>query len=212
MHVPRTSPSEHVREKRSGCESPLRDKDIRLTLVDHLQKHNFAPKAVLEEVRVHNGNAIADVVAIHKFAHCYEIKGETDVLRRLFKQGAFYDQAFRRITLVTTENHLQTALLIVPAHWGIILAKKDQGETDTPKLQYVRKATDSPRFNKQVALLMLWKRELLSAYKGGSPTQKLNRHNLTKLLAEQMNDRDISLIITDALASRHASNGWPLTI
>ena len=196
----------------------LTDKEIRVALIRHLRGRPVAPKAVLEEVRVHNGNAIADVVAVHRAAHCYEIKGETDAIARIARQGSYYDQAFRRITLVTTENHLRQALRIAPAHWGVMVATSANhqaraGVEGPPMLRYVRKATISPRFDKHVALLALWKCELLTMC--GVETknvQKLSRANLSEMIAERKGAREVSASIAQLLLTRHINNGWPVAM
>ncbi len=77
----------------------LNDARIREALLRKLAKQKVRPRAVLEELHVHNGNAIADVVTLHAEAHCYEIKGATDRIERITVQGAYYTAAFRRITL-----------------------------------------------------------------------------------------------------------------
>ena len=51
--------------------SLLTDKEIRAALIKALLKRKPAPKAVIEELRVHDGNAVADVVTVHKELHCY---------------------------------------------------------------------------------------------------------------------------------------------
>lgn len=189
----------------------LTDKEIRAALLEHLRSRPVAPKAVLEEVRVHNGNAIADVVAVHSSAHCYEIKGETDAIRRIVRQGAFYDQAFQRITLVTTENHLQQVDRLAPAHWGVMVA--GWAGSNTPKLRYLRKATDSPKFDKQTALLTLWKSELLSVCVADEESaHKLSRLSLTRLIADKKAAREISTMIGEMLANRQINNGWSVAI
>ena len=88
----------------------LNDIDIRVALIEKLQSMPTKPKAVIEELRVHNGNAIADVVALYKEAHCFEIKGDGDKIERIVTQGRFYDFSFRKITLVTTTKHLAKAV------------------------------------------------------------------------------------------------------
>jgi hypothetical protein len=186
----------------------LDDKQIRSALKGYLTK--TSPVALLEEVRVHNGNAIADVVAIHDVAHCYEIKGETDEIRRISKQGAYYDLSFIKTTLVTTENHLALAKQLAPAHWGLLLAKPCEGVV---VFKMVRQARNSSLFDKQLALLTLWKSELLtlcsdSIYRA----DKLSRATLSMLIAEEKNARDITLHIGDLLAKRHLNNEWSLTI
>lgn len=106
----------------------LRDKEIRTALVDHLMKRSPKPARVLEELTIDNGNAIADVVACYREMHCYEIKGETDNVRRLLSQSEYYSQSFPKLTLVTTENHLKWAATHAPEHWGLILAKEQTTE------------------------------------------------------------------------------------
>lgn len=196
----------------------LTDKEIRAALIRHLRGRPVAPKAVLEEVRVHNGNAIADVVTVHRAAHCYEIKGETDAISRIVRQGSYYDQAFRRITLVTTENHLRQAQRIAPAHWGVMVATSADRQAGAdverpPTLRYVRKATLSPKFDKQIALLALWKCELLTMC--GVETknaQKLSRANLSEMIAERTGAREISASVAQLLLTRHTNNGWPVAM
>ncbi|WP_410087669.1 sce7726 family protein [Variovorax sp. N23] len=189
----------------------LSDKSIRATLISHLRGRSAVPRAVLEEVRVHNGNAIADVVAIHRSAHCYEIKGQTDTVARILRQGAFYDQAFERITLVTTDNHVAQAAALAPCHWGMILATSDA--SDCVKLRYLRKATVSPSFNKQVALLTLWKSELLAMCSDrDKKLERLNRANLSELVAQTNAARDVSERIAEFLLARHCNNGWSVAM
>ena len=88
----------------------LNDTNIREALLRKLGRQTRRPRAVLQELHVHNGRAIADVVTLHSEAHCYEIKGATDRIARITVQGKYYNAVFRRITLVTTECNLRRAL------------------------------------------------------------------------------------------------------
>src|SRR5881394_2591813 len=100
----------------------LNDASIREALLRKLERQKRPPRAGLQELHVHNGKAIADVVTLHSEAHCYEIKGAADRIERIMVQGAYYNAAFRRITLVTTECNLKQALRLAPRFWGIMLA------------------------------------------------------------------------------------------
>ncbi|MDT4847898.1 hypothetical protein FQZ97_819740 [compost metagenome] len=137
----------------------LRDREIREALRLHLARRTPAPARVIEELGVHNGNAKADLVAVYREMHCFEIKGATDSIRRLTRQASFFDQTFPKVTLVTTENHLSWCLRHLPSYWGIIVATCARHGI---ALRYVRAALNSPRFVKQKALMMLWKAELTS--------------------------------------------------
>jgi len=87
--------------------TPMNDTTIREALLRKLWRQKSRPRAVLQELHVHSGKAIADIVTLHSEAHCYEIKGATDRIERITAQGVYYNATFRRITLVTTECNLR---------------------------------------------------------------------------------------------------------
>lgn len=179
----------------------LNDKKIRQSLISRLNQQSIRPKVILEELRVHNGNAIADVVTVHSFAHCYEIKGETDSIYRITRQSQFYDLAFKKVTLVTTEKQLETALKVAPPHWGIMCAKDKK---ESVVIAHIRKAIPSPIYDKKIALLTLWKSELveLAEIVPIQKAEKLNRLQLSEALSIALSEKSISESIGDKLLSR----------
>lgn len=187
----------------------LADKRIRSALKSHLARS--APVAILDEVRVHNGNAIADVVTVDDAAaHCYEIKGEGDEIRRIVRQGAFYDLAFIRTTLVTTQNHLSTATALAPEHWGILVAS-EAGEGVV--FRRLRNARKSPHFSKEIALLTLWRSELISLCTSpDEQLKKLSREKLAAKIAVERPIREITHHIGDLLVKRQANKRWSLAM
>ncbi len=172
----------------------LRDKEIRNALVNHLMRRSPKPARVLEELTIDNGNAIADVVACYREMHCYEIKGQTDNVRRLLAQSEFYSKSFPKLTLVTTENHIKWAATHAPEHWGLILAKVQR---DRVVLSYIRKAGTNSSFCKQKALLMLWKAEL---------TAIANAHPQVAL-KKSFTRADIATAISMGVTKEDALNG-----
>ena len=164
------------------------------------------PNAILEEVRVHNGNAIADVVTIHKHAHCYEIKGSTDNIYRALKQSVFYGRAFKKMTLVTTENYIETAERVMPTYWGIITAKIDKNRI---KLSYLRPAKANPTFIKKVALHTLWKSELLDSdqIRNLRGAKNLNRDQLIEIISQEATEDNLLNFIGDKLSKRAITQG-----
>lgn len=180
----------------------LNDTHIRNELIYKLKNQPIKPKAVMEELRVHNGNAIADVVALYNEAHCFEIKGDGDKIERILKQGYYYNLCFRKITLVTTNKHIKKATSISPAFWGIILAETN-GENVS--LRYVRKTNYNKYFDKNIALLTLWKSEMLNlASDSDSPKAKtLTRKSLAEKISAKAKKTDLSHHITSLLFNRH---------
>ncbi|MNJ54106.1 hypothetical protein D3C77_495340 [compost metagenome] len=184
----------------------LKDKEIRTALVDHLMKRSPKPARVLEELTIDNGNAIADVVACYREMHCYEIKGETDNVRRLLAQSEYYSQSFPKLTLVTTENHLKWAATHAPEHWGLMLAKEQNNRV---VLSYVRKAGANSNFCKHRALLMLWKAELTAiatAHPQVAMKKSFTRADIAAAISAGVTRDDALSGIQSAILSR-SSNG-----
>lgn len=189
----------------------LDDRNIRKALIDRLSRLSKAPKAILEELRVHNGNAIADVVAVYSTAHCYEIKGDNDSVQRILRQSRFYDLAFNRTTLVTTDKQLEKALRLAPPHWGIMRARQRNAVVT---ISYVRSASPSPTFDKRLALLTLWRSELVELALSIPlvKVEKMNRSQLSRLIASALSDATLSKNIGEKLLSRHLQATKVLTI
>ena len=179
----------------------LNDIEIRRSLILRLKNQAVKPQAIMEELRVHNGQAIADVVALYREAHCYEIKGANDKIERVSVQGKYYNAAFRKITLVTTAGNLEKAQSITPDFWGIMVAFISD---DIVKIKHVRKATINPLFRKDVAVLTLWKSEMLSIIDGNGHNNK-NREYLANLIANSKRKSELSSNISQLLLNRHAS-------
>lgn len=175
----------------------LNDARIREALLRKLAKQKVRPRAVLEELHVHNGRAIADVVTLHAEAHCYEIKGATDRIERIVAQGSYYNSAFRRITLVTTECNLRRALRLAPRFWGIIVAV-DDGEV---RFRHVRAARLNPKFEKHTAAMTLWKSEMLELVTDAGAERK-PRRLLAQLIAETRRELELSMNICELLITR----------
>lgn len=178
----------------------LNDLVIREALLRKLTSQKPKPRAIVEELHVHNGRAIADVVTLHSEAHCYEIKGETDRIERITAQGVYYNAAFRRITLVTTECNLKRARKLAPRFWGILVAIEDEGAV---RFRHVRAAQLNPKFEKQSAAMTLWKSEMLELVSHAGAERK-PRRLLAELIAETRRELDLSMSICDLLFGRQS--------
>lgn len=187
----------------------LNDARIREALLRKLSRQKARPRAVLEELHVHNGRAIADVVTLHAEAHCYEIKGATDRIERIVAQGSYYNSAFRRITLVTTECNLKRARKLAPRFWGIIVAVADS----EVRFRHVRPAKLNPNFEKQSAAMTLWKSEMLELVSDEGASKK-PRWLLAELIAETRCDLQLSMSICELLLGRRerAQSFAPITM
>jgi len=155
---------EFVRSIVLGCEVlKLNDKDIRSALISRLVLAGKKPFSVIEELPVERGRAIADVVAVYKILHCYEIKSDLDSLQRLERQVSFYNRSFQKITIVVTKKYLEKVFQLIPDFWGVIEAYKVSGDV---KLRYIRPAGLNDEIVMEAVLMGLWREELDSVYFG----------------------------------------------
>lgn len=178
----------------------LKDRDIRQAFQQYHTKR-FPTCALLQELRVLNGIAVADIVSVGQKLHCYEIKSDTDQLDRALKQSKSYDLSFNKITLITTQYHLRRALKILPAYWGIISVEIGP---NVP-VRYIRAAKPSPLFSTQQALKLLWKDELLDCVmerEHNNSFKKLNRADLIKLVDAVLTKFEVINLITTSLMAR----------
>ena len=181
----------------------LTDREIRQALIANLGRRANAPYATLEEVHVCNGNAIADVVAVYKTMHCYEIKGETDSINRVVRQSRFYDLAFPLISLVTTQNHLKKAKIIVPKHWGILLVIASSN--GALLFKYVRGASKNTSYCPEIALLSLWRSELVEFPSASNVSlEKMNREKIAAVITSIAPTSVINESVGRALALRNS--------
>jgi len=180
----------------------LNDKTIRQALIAKFEQSGLEAFEIMQELHVCSSEAIADVVTLREEAHCYEIKGETDKVARILEQGVHYNKAFRRITLVTTENHLAKAISIAPPYWGIILARiSSNGEV---VLKQVRKDKVNPEFHAVSALFTLWKDEIISLLDNPLPRHKRSNYgDLAKMAAENKRSLEVSRNVAHTLCNRH---------
>lgn len=177
----------------------LNDKEIRFALLNRLNRQKTKPRAIIEELRVNNGNAIADVVALYKEAHCYEIKGENDKIERISQQGSFYNTSFRKITLVTTENHLKKAIALAPFEWGIMIASYKYNNII---FRNIRASRSNSAFNKELATQTLWKSEMLEILDEEKHKRK-PRELLARLISDAQRKSGLSNAICEQLIIRH---------
>ncbi|MDI7215434.1 sce7726 family protein [Leptospira santarosai] len=180
----------------------LNDSVIRKGLKSYLKSKIQNRAKIIEELSIHNGNAIADIVSINKTLHCYEIKGETDKISRIEVQGAFYDLTFSYLTLVTTKNHIEKAIKNAPPHWGIIEVTRIKNKIT---FNQHRKAQHNTNIIKEKALLTLWKSELQVIYTKfykQNPKINLNRIQLIDLICRKSTLKKINDLIAVTVYNR----------
>lgn len=182
----------------------LKDAEIRKALLYHLGNRWPKPECIIEELHVHNGNAIADVVAFYKKMHCFEIKGETDSIQRITRQAEVYSHSFPKLTLVITPKHVKWAEKNLPYYWGIMVASTS---SERVVFNYQRPAQNNPDFLIGKALMMLWRQELLDISLSIDLLQKKasNRNEIASELSERLTKEQALQYIQGAITRRSSA-------
>lgn len=101
----------------------LTDWDVRATLSDALRRHyRRSNTLILHEMAVQGGTARMDVAVLNGHFEGYEIKSDFDSLRRLPRQIERYSLVFDRLSIVTTDRHLEALDHVLPAWCGLLVA------------------------------------------------------------------------------------------
>lgn len=182
----------------------MNDKKIRKQLKSSkLKKYVDDPQSlVIDELGLRHGAGRVDVAVINGLIHGYEIKGETDTLRRLPTQRDIYDSVLDRATIVATECHIDGALEVVPEWWGaiVVINKKERLE-----MRLLRPARKNPKQSPLALAKLLWKQEALLALEeldkaDGMKSKK--RIDLHTRLAEETSLKQLGAIVRNQLLRR----------
>ena len=109
---------------------------------------------------------------------------------------------------MTTSNHLKRALEIVPAHWGVLVAQPSVG--DKVKFTQIRKASRNPLYRPEIALLSLWRSELVGLQTVADKSfEKLNRKKLVDLVVSSASVSAINETVGRVLSQREKLVAMP---
>ncbi|WP_147446747.1 sce7726 family protein [Corallococcus sp. CA047B] len=122
------------------------------------------------------------------------MKADADTLRRLPVQAHCYSAVLDRCTLVAGARHLARGQDLVPAWWGLVLAR---GGPDGVTLEEVRPSADNSSPSPGATLQLLWRAELLALLEEAGAARGLRSAGKARLLA-----RLLELLPGDVLRSR----------
>lgn len=137
------------------------DRDIRTPLLKSLEKEhgNYSDTRIIEELGLCQGSARVDVAVVNGYLHGYEIKSESDSLKRLPAQVDYYSKVLDRVTLVASESHISKVEKLIPDWWGVCVAQRNRG---TISLKPVRGDADNSEVDPYALVQLLWRDEALN--------------------------------------------------
>jgi hypothetical protein len=139
----------------------MNDADIREGLKRKVLRHHLENQntLVLDEVGLRHGAARIDVLVVNGYLHGYELKSDSDTLRRLDNQIRVYCSVLDKVTMVVGDKHLDEVESAVPDWWGIKVAT--QGRRGGITFPDVRRSRMNPALDPVAVAKLLWRDEAL---------------------------------------------------
>lgn len=181
------------------------DADVRSIVLSELNEKyaNNSDTRIVNELGIANGNSRIDIAVINGILHGYELKSESDSLKRLSRQASYYDKIFERMTLVIDKKFLVQAKEIVPKWWGISVVNADYSKTISVRKGRKIKTKDYPTL-----LNLLWKQELtglLDYLEYPKKCKKFRKDDIYEIVLQDKRKDTIKKYIYSVLKKRNYS-------
>ena len=186
----------------SGGLALLKDNDIRVTLIDELNRinaqHDFR---IIEELAVCDGEARVDVAVANGKLCGYEIKSDADTLERLALQQRCYDKTFDMVFIVVGEKFKDRIEEYVPNYWGIYIASECAGRC---KITKKRTARVNKNIEANSLMELLWKEEIITLLRNAKikGVSGKNRRLLRQMAIDNFSLKEIRDYTREIIKSR----------
>jgi hypothetical protein len=183
----------------------VKDADIRSVLFPMLRSQANNAALVVEELGLCEGEVFADLAVIEKQLEGFEIKSDTDSLRRFERQRDVYSRVMTRASIVVTDKHLDEARSRLPQWWGILIALPNGR---TVEIASVRKARRNPAVDPSALVQLLWRDEALQQLEQMGEARGLRskpRKDLWARLSAELSLRQLQAVVCERIKKRA---GW----
>jgi hypothetical protein len=175
--------------------------DIKQSLAAEMSASAFTPAEAIYEFWVPRSNERADVALVGSNIDGFEIKTARDSLRRLPRQVDAYTRVFDRCHAVLAHRHIDAALEILPAWWGVLVV--DEGLT----FMTLRPAQPNLAVDSETLVRLLWRDEAFAALceLEPPPDRRAGRYRLWEMLLACLDAETLKTVVRQALLARDAS-------
>ena len=178
-----------------------------IMLAEHADDPNTR---ILDELALRHGAARVDIAVVNGSIHGFELKSDCDNLKRLPYQIQIYNSVLDKVTLIVSARHAEKAIRLVPAWWGVTIAKsKALARFD---FETARKPTSNPCIDPISVCRLLWREEalnLLAEFGAASPVRHKARAAIYVRLSEVADLETIQRRVRHQLRSRTAWRSDP---
>ena len=190
----------------------LRDRDIRLALIDKLSKlYAHDPHTlILQEFGLLEHRVRIDLAVVNGMMFGFEIKSDADTLERLPYQQEIYNKIFDSVIIVVGESQFSKIEAVVPKWWGILVARNNANGVG---LRVVRDPSENRNVDPKALVRCLWKQEALEIIKARrlyeKKLDKARRSVLWDILVDSIPVDELKRLVFSCLKRRE---GWRIVL
>jgi hypothetical protein len=143
---------------------------------------------VIDELGLNHGRCRADIAVVNGHLVGYEIKSNSDSLRRLREQVKAYSAIFDRAFIVVGDRHIDKIQNSIPEWWGVIISSR--GPKGAINFNMTRRAQMNRSIDPVSVARLLWRNEAIEILHQKKLTPRMLRQPravLYKYLAELLN-------------------------
>ncbi len=183
----------------------MNDIEIRQSFHKKRLKRHHANKAtlVIDELGLNHGRCRADIAVVNGHLVGYEIKSDSDSLRRLEEQVISYNSVFDRAFVIVGERYAESVKNYVPHWWGVILSTK--GPRGGIDFRSLRKAQRNDSVDPISIARLLWRNEAAKILQHKNLSAKKLRQPravLYEYLASVFSTRELQKTVREHLKKR----------
>ncbi len=184
-------------------QNKTKDIDVRTRLIAELRTaHRNAPDTkFVHELGLCQHQVRADYAVVNGELCGFEIKSDSDTLRRLPMQAEIYSRVFDRMTVVCGKAHLEKVRKIVPKWWGISIAVI---QNQAIAIRRVRSPKLNPAVDPYAVIQLLWRTEAEKILRqlGQRGLSALRINQIWSLTLETLSTDDLRYEVREAIKAR----------
>lgn len=190
----------------------LRDRDIRVALIDKLSRlYSHDPHTlILQEFGLFEHRVRIDLAVVNSAMFGFEIKSDADTLERLPYQQEIYNRIFDSVVIVVGESQFSKIEAVVPKWWGIWVAWNNANKVG---LRTAREPSENRKVDPRALVRCLWKQEALEIIKVKrlyeKKLDKARRSVLWDILVDSIPTDELKRLVCSCLKRR---DGWRIVL
>lgn len=159
----------------------MNDALIRKRFHEHVLVSHHASRStmVVDELGLDHGSCRADIAVVNGRMIGYEIKGDTDSLKRLREQVRAYNAVFDHATVITTMKHRRKVLTKIPRWWGVIICHS--APRRGIRFETLRTAKPNAHVDALAVARLLWRNEAAAMLQRLGEPKRILRQPRAKL-------------------------------